>query len=83
MLDSNAIDDRCGTCKGDGTKCKAIEGFFNETGIRNSKLYSFLSSKFSIQNFPTSVSSIICNYLQVKALTIQVSMEIRTLETLL
>ncbi|XP_033312018.1 A disintegrin and metalloproteinase with thrombospondin motifs 12-like [Bombus bifarius] len=71
VLDSNAIDDRCGTCKGDGTKCKAIEGFFNETGIRNSKLYSFLSSKFSIQNFPMSVSSIICKYLQVKALTIQ------------
>ncbi|XP_034196359.2 A disintegrin and metalloproteinase with thrombospondin motifs 7 isoform X1 [Osmia lignaria lignaria] len=33
-LDSNAIEDGCGICKGDGTKCKPVEGFFNLTEAR-------------------------------------------------
>ncbi|XP_017767754.1 PREDICTED: A disintegrin and metalloproteinase with thrombospondin motifs 7-like [Eufriesea mexicana] len=31
VLDSNAVEDKCGICKGDGTKCKKIKGFYNDT----------------------------------------------------
>ncbi|XP_076766964.1 A disintegrin and metalloproteinase with thrombospondin motifs 12 [Xylocopa sonorina] len=34
VLDSNAIEDKCGICKGDGTKCKAVKGVFNDTQVR-------------------------------------------------
>lgn len=28
VLDSDAVDDDCGICKGDGTQCKIIEDTF-------------------------------------------------------
>nr|XP_031838900.1 A disintegrin and metalloproteinase with thrombospondin motifs 7-like [Nomia melanderi] len=31
ILDGTAVEDKCGICKGDGTKCKKIEGLFNAT----------------------------------------------------
>ncbi|XP_043259689.1 A disintegrin and metalloproteinase with thrombospondin motifs 7-like [Colletes gigas] len=33
QLDSNAIEDKCGICKGDGTKCKRIEGLFDTINV--------------------------------------------------
>ncbi|XP_076647153.1 A disintegrin and metalloproteinase with thrombospondin motifs 7 [Halictus rubicundus] len=31
ILDGTAVDDKCGICKGDGTKCKKIQGHVNST----------------------------------------------------
>ncbi|XP_071564717.1 A disintegrin and metalloproteinase with thrombospondin motifs 7 [Temnothorax nylanderi] len=31
VIDSDAIEDKCGICKGDGTKCSPVEGKFTET----------------------------------------------------
>ncbi|XP_025267750.1 A disintegrin and metalloproteinase with thrombospondin motifs 7 [Camponotus floridanus] len=31
MIDSDAIEDKCGVCKGDGTTCSQVEGEFIET----------------------------------------------------
>ncbi|KAG7204373.1 hypothetical protein KM043_004817 [Ampulex compressa] len=31
ILDSEAVDDKCGICKGDGTKCSPIEGEYTAT----------------------------------------------------
>ncbi|XP_012140614.1 A disintegrin and metalloproteinase with thrombospondin motifs 7 isoform X2 [Megachile rotundata] len=31
IFGSDAVEDKCGICKGDGTKCKAVEGFYNTT----------------------------------------------------
>ncbi|XP_011645843.1 A disintegrin and metalloproteinase with thrombospondin motifs 12-like [Pogonomyrmex barbatus] len=31
MIDSEAIEDKCGICKGDGTKCRVVKGEFTET----------------------------------------------------
>ncbi|XP_032687133.1 A disintegrin and metalloproteinase with thrombospondin motifs 7-like [Odontomachus brunneus] len=31
LIDSDAIEDKCGICKGDGTKCSPVEGEFTET----------------------------------------------------
>nr|XP_012218606.1 PREDICTED: A disintegrin and metalloproteinase with thrombospondin motifs 7-like [Linepithema humile] len=31
VIDSDAIEDKCGICKGDGTKCSPVEGEFTET----------------------------------------------------
>ncbi|XP_061932556.1 A disintegrin and metalloproteinase with thrombospondin motifs 12-like isoform X2 [Apis cerana] len=33
VFDSDAIEDKCGVCKGDGTKCRPVEGVYNETKI--------------------------------------------------
>ncbi|XP_078052164.1 A disintegrin and metalloproteinase with thrombospondin motifs 12 [Augochlora pura] len=30
ILDGSAVDDNCGVCKGDGTKCKKIEGVYDK-----------------------------------------------------
>lgn len=37
MIDSDAIEDKCGICKGDGTKCSLVEGKFTETVSQNGK----------------------------------------------
>ena len=31
MIDSKAIEDRCGICHGDGSTCKMIKKQYNET----------------------------------------------------
>lgn len=31
VLDSDAVDDDCGICKGDGTQCKKIDDTFSST----------------------------------------------------
>lgn len=46
VFDSDAIEDKCGVCKGDGTKCRPVEGVYNETKITSRKLY-ILSNFFS------------------------------------
>ncbi|XP_063991205.1 A disintegrin and metalloproteinase with thrombospondin motifs 12-like [Diachasmimorpha longicaudata] len=35
QLDSDAIEDKCGICKGDGTQCSPEEGEFTTTGLRD------------------------------------------------
>lgn len=30
VIDSDAIEDKCGICRGDGTKCSPVEGEFTE-----------------------------------------------------
>lgn len=43
VLDSNAVEDECGICKGDGTQCKIIEDMFASTiGHGKRKLKSLL-----------------------------------------
>lgn len=37
MIDSDAIQDKCGICKGDGTKCSLVEGEFTETVSQSGK----------------------------------------------
>lgn len=37
IFDSDAIEDKCGVCKGDGTKCRPVEGVYNETKITSRK----------------------------------------------
>lgn len=54
VFDSDAIEDKCGVCKGDGTKCKPVEGVYNETKITSRKFY--ISFEFL---FETNVSSFI------------------------
>lgn len=49
VFDSDAIEDKCGVCKGDGTKCKPVEGVYNETKITSRKF--FLSNFFSKRTF--------------------------------
>ncbi|KAL0128942.1 hypothetical protein PUN28_003960 [Cardiocondyla obscurior] len=34
VIDSDAIEDKCGVCKGDGTKCRQVQGEFTETVSR-------------------------------------------------
>ncbi|XP_053976514.1 A disintegrin and metalloproteinase with thrombospondin motifs 7-like [Hylaeus volcanicus] len=34
LLDSSAIEDKCGICKGDGSKCKKIEGLFDTKDVK-------------------------------------------------
>ncbi|CAK9809490.1 A disintegrin and metalloproteinase with thrombospondin motifs 7 [Anthophora quadrimaculata] len=50
VLESNAIEDKCGICKGDGTKCKAIKGFHNDsrTGRTYVKVVTFPKGARSI-----------------------------------
>lgn len=49
MFDSDAIEDKCGVCKGDGTKCKPVEGVYNETKITGRKFYTLCFELFSKQ----------------------------------
>jgi len=37
VIDSDAIEDKCGICKGDGTKCSLVEGEFTETASQSGK----------------------------------------------
>lgn len=37
MVDSDAIEDKCGICKGDGTKCSPVEGEFTKTVSQSGK----------------------------------------------
>jgi len=37
VIDSYAIEDKCGICKGDGTKCSPVVGEFTETSLRSGK----------------------------------------------
>ncbi|XP_076665038.1 A disintegrin and metalloproteinase with thrombospondin motifs 7-like [Andrena cerasifolii] len=34
VLDSPAIEDKCGVCKGDGKRCKLVEGHFTEKNVK-------------------------------------------------
>lgn len=49
MFDSDAIEDKCGVCKGDGTKCKPVEGVYNETKITGRKFHTLCFELFSKQ----------------------------------
>lgn len=37
MIDSDAIEDKCGICKGDGTKCSLVQGEFTKTVSQSGK----------------------------------------------
>ena len=37
MIDSYAIEDKCGVCKGDGTECSPVVGEFTETSLESGK----------------------------------------------
>lgn len=37
MIDSDAIEDKCGICKGDGTECSPVKGEFIETVLQSGK----------------------------------------------
>ncbi|KAL1506610.1 hypothetical protein ABEB36_005939 [Hypothenemus hampei] len=38
MLESDAVEDRCGVCNGDGTQCKIIEEIYKEVGEGYTKI---------------------------------------------
>jgi len=37
VIDSDAIEDKCDICKGDGTRCSLVKGEFTETASQSGK----------------------------------------------
>lgn len=46
MIGSDAVDDICGICNGDGTECEIIENVYNHTG--QGKKHKYFHVHFSI-----------------------------------
>lgn len=44
-MDSDAVEDICGICNGDGTQCRIVEEVYKDTGARGKCLVE-LSCKF-------------------------------------
>lgn len=40
VIDSSAIEDKCGVCRGDGTECSPVVGEFTETARLSGKISS-------------------------------------------
>lgn len=57
MIDSDAILDKCGICKGDGTQCTLVDGVYTEKPhrgklkIQSHLILSFINFKFILQIF--------------------------------
>ncbi|KAL3278413.1 hypothetical protein HHI36_013735 [Cryptolaemus montrouzieri] len=48
IIDSDAVDDICGICNGDGTECQIVEQYFNDTGQDYQEVTTFPANSRNI-----------------------------------
>ena len=61
VLGSDAVEDRCGVCQGNGSECVIVEETFNETGVGYVKITTIPagSTKISIEEIKPSANILV------------------------